>query len=246
MEWANTMKINKELAKGLLLGGMVVLFILIAMSYAFDKDNVEIFVNGDKIDRDIISIGSIASTADKYEFDPEEEIDISMKVTNDLNQDYDFKVMVWKENILGSKEIIVYESDPVTIEKDKSFTFSTEYRVPLEPGTYFISTISYYAPIGHMNFATYDDGTYFIITVLDTTPVVHENDAEETPTPTPTATGTPITLVTDVPCPIETYDEESFFDFIDLEDENTQIGIALIIMALIPVIGFFVIRYRKK
>ena len=240
------MKIDNELTKKLLISGMVILFILIAASYIFEEDNVKLFVNGDEVKRDIITIGSIASTADKYEFDPGEKMEISMDVTNDRFTDYDFKAKVWEEKTLGSQEVVVFESDPVTIEKDKSFTFSTEYRVPLEPGTYFISTISYYAPVGHMNFATHDDGTYFTIEVLDTTPVLPEVNDTIAETPEPTPTGTPISLVTDVPCPVTEYEDELIFGVIDLEDEKTQMGIGLIIMALIPIIGFFVIRYKKR
>lgn len=236
------MKIDNEFMKKLLIGGMIVLFMLIAASYAFEKDNVTLFVNGDEVKRDVITIGSIASIADKYKFDPGEKMEISMDVTNDRNQDYDFKVKVWEEKTLGSQEIVAFESDPVTIEESKSFTFSTEYTVPLEPGTYFISTISYYAPVGHMNFATYDDGTYFSIVVLDNPPVTPEPTEEATEE----ATGTPTVNDTDIPPSSVTGEDDYLFGIIDLEDESTQIGIALIIMILIPVIGFFVIRYKNK
>lgn len=241
------MKIDNEFMKRLLIGGMVIIFIMIAASYVFEKDNVTLFVNGDEVKKDIITIGSIASTADKYEFDPGEKMEISMDVTNDRSQEYDFKVKVWEEKTLGSQETIVFESDPVTIGKDESFTFSTEYIVSLEPGMYFISTVSYYAPVGHPNFARHDDGTHFKIVVLDNPPVVYEDDIEEisTPTPTPTATGTPISLITDVPYPI-TEDDGYISRIIDLEDEKTQMGIGLITMALVFIVGLFIIRYRKK
>lgn len=238
------MKIDDELTKKLLIGGMVIIFILIAASYTFDKDNIKLFVNGDEVGKDIITIGSIASTADKYEFDPGEKMEISMDVTNDRNVEYDFKVKVWEEKTLGSEEIIVFESDPVTIEKDRSFTFSTEYTVPLEPGIYFISTLSYYAPVGHMNFARYDDGTYFTITVLDNPPVIY-NDTEEpteTPTATGTETGTPTPTATGTPSLDVTDDDESIFDFVDLEDEYTKIFIGIFAVLFVLIVGYFALR----
>lgn len=237
------MKIDNDLMKKVLIGGMALVFIMIAMTYAFEKDNVKIFVNGDEVEKDTITIGSVISTTDVYEYDPNENIEISAVVTNDRNQDYDFIVKVWEETSLSSQDNEIYESDPVTIAEGETFTFLIEHNVPLEPGTYFYSIKSYYAPVGHINFATYDDGTYFTVTVLDTTPVTYDNDVEEIETPEPTATGTPITLVTDIPCPVTEEDDKPL---IDLDDENTQIGIGLIIMVLIPIIGYFAIRHKKK
>ena len=242
------MKLDSELGKKLLIGSAIVVFLFFALTLISEKDNTVIFVNGDVVDEAIPSLGSVSAFYDAYYFDPGETMEISVKVTNDRNDDYDFSVKVWEEKVLGSQEVLAFESLPVTIKEGQTHTFTTEYQVPLEPGEYFYSIVSYYAPVGHSNFATYDDGDSFMIEVLDTTPVAEDDGTPTaTDTPEPIETGTPI--VTDGPTPVtdvvgvEDEDEEPL---IDLEDETTQIGIALIIMASIPIIGFFVIRYRKK
>ena len=242
------MKFDSEFGKKLLIGGAVVVFILFAMSLIGEKDNTVIFVDGDLVDEGIPSLGSIGASADAYYFDPGETMEVSIWVTNDRDDDYDFMVKMWEEKTFGSQEVLAYESLPVTIKEGQTHTFTTEYQVPLEPGEYFYSIVSYYAPVGHSNFATYDDGDFFMIEVLDTTPVAEDDGTPTaTDTPEPIETGTPI--VTDGPTPVtdvvgvEDEDEEPL---IDLDDEATQIGIALIIMALIPITGFFVIRYRKR
>ena len=242
------MKFDSEFGKKLLIGGAVVVFILFAMSLIGEKDNTVIFVDGDLVDEGIPSLGSIGASADAYYFDPGETMEVSIWVTNDRDDDYDFMVKMWEEKTFGSQEVLAYESLPVTIKEGQTHTFTTEYQVPLEPGEYFYSIVSYYAPVGHSNFATYDDGDFFMIEVLDTTPVAEDDGTPTaTDTPEPIETGTPI--VTDGPTPVtdvvgvEDEDEEPL---IDLDDETTQIGIALIIMASIPIIGFFVIRYRKR
>ena len=242
------MKFDSELMKKILIGGAVVVFILFALSLLGDKDNTVVFVDGDAISEGIPSLGSIGASADAYYFDPGETMEVSIWVTNDRDDDYDFMVKMWEEKTFGSQEVLAYESLPVTIKEGQTHTFTTEYQVPLEPGEYFYSIVSYYAPVGHSNFATYDDGDFFMIEVLDTTPVAEDDGTPTaTDTPEPIETGTPI--VTDGPTPVtdvvgvEDEDEEPL---IDLDDEATQIGIALIIMALIPITGFFVIRYRKR
>ena len=242
------MKFDSEFGKKLLIGGAVVVFILFAMSLIGEKDNTVIFVDGDLVDEGIPSLGSIGASADAYYFDPGETMEVSIWVTNDRDDDYDFMVKMWEEKTFGSQEVLAYESLPVTIKEGQTHTFTTEYQVPLEPGECFYSIVSYFAPVGHSNFATYDDGDFFMIKVLDTTPVAEdEGDVTVTETPTPTATATP--LVTDVPPAVAGdagVEGEEDIPLIDLDDESTQIAIALIIMASIPIIGFFVIRYRKK
>jgi len=242
------MKIDTEFMKKLLVGGMAFVFILILISCISEKDNVAIFVNGDEVSRDAITIGSIVTTADTYEFNPGETMEISMVVMNKFDGDYDFTVTVWEEKELASQEVVAFESEPVTIQTGDSHTFSTEHKVPLEPGEYFYSIISFYSPVGHPNFATYDDGAYFKIKVLDTTPVADGSDVIVTETPVPTETdtevGTPI--ATSTPATVGAEEDEDDTPWIDLDDEPTQIGIALIIMASIPIIGFFVIRRKNK
>lgn len=244
------MKLDSEFGKKLLIVGAVVIFLFFALSLISEKDNTVIFVDGDVVDEGIPSLGSIGALSDAYEYDPGETMKVSMLVTNDRDDDYDFMVKMWEEKVFGSQEILAYESLPVTIKKGQSHTFTTEYQVPLKPGECFYSIVSYYAPVGHSNFATYDDGDFFMIKVLDTTPVAEDDGtptATDTPEPTPTPTTTP--LVTDVPPPVAGdtgIEDEEDRPLIDLEDEPTQIGIALIIMASIPIIGFFIIRYRKR
>ena len=243
------MKFDSELMKKILIGGAVIVFILFALSLLGDKDNTVVFVDGDAISEGIPSLGSVGALSDAYEYDPGEVMEVSMVVTNDRDDDYDFMVKMWEEKTFGSQEVLAYESLPVTIKKGQSHTFTTEYQVPLEPGGCFYSIVSYFAPVGHSNFATYDDGDFFLINVLDTTPVAEDDGTPTaTDTPEPTETGTPATtgtpLITDVPPSV--IEDEDDRPLIDLEDETTQIGIALIIMASIPIIGFFIIRYRKR
>ena len=242
------MKFDSELMKKILIGGAVVVFVLFALSLLGDKDNTVVFVDGDAISEGIPSLGAVGALSDAYEYDPGETMEVSMVVTNNRDDDYDFMVKMWEEKTFGSQEILAYESLPVTVKKGQSYTFTTEYQVPLEPGECFYSIVSYFAPVGHSNFATYDDGDFFMIKVLDTTPVAEDDGTPTaTDTPEPTETGTP--LVTDVPPPVTGdagVEDEEDRPLIDLDDEATQIGIALIIMALIPITGFFVIRYRKR
>lgn len=243
------MKFDSELMKKILIGGAVIVFILFAISLLSDKDNTNVFVDGDAVTEGIPSLGSVGAFGDAYEYDPGETMEVSITITNDRDDDYDFMVKMWEEKTFGSQEVLAYESIPVTIIKGQSHTFTTEYQVPLEPGGCFYSIVSYYAPVGHSNFAMYDDGDFFLINVLDTTPVAEdEGTPTATDTPEPTPTDTPI--VTDGPTPVtdivRAEDDEEDRPLIDLDDENTQIGIALIIMASIPIIGFFVIRYRNR
>lgn len=242
------MKFDSELMKKILIGGAVVVFVLFALSLLGDKDNTVVFVDGDAISEGIPSLGSVRALSDAYEYDPGETMEISIVVTNERDDDHDFSVKVWEEKVFGSQEVLAFESLPVTIKEGQSHTFTTEYQVPLEPGECFYSIVSYYAPVGHPNFATYDDGDFFMIKVLDTTPVAEDDGTPTaTDTPEPTETGTPI--VTDGPTPVTAVvgvEDEEDIPLIDLDDESTQIGIALIIMASIPIIGFFVIRYRNR
>lgn len=249
------MKIDKELTKKLLVVGAMVLFVGLFLLYSDDED-VSVFVNGDEVSKTTLSIGSIASTADTYEFAPGETMILTMAVTNNQNQEYDFSVTVWEEISIGSQDIEVFKSVPITLDEGQSHTFTTDIIVPFEPGTYFYSTVSYYSPVGFFEYSMYNSGTYFSVTVLDITPVstpTPEGTPVATPTPDiddttpPGVTGTP--GITGTPS-IDDGDEDSPFntilDGIDLEDEDTKIVLAAIAFGAIMAIGLTVINKRRK
>ena len=242
------MKFDSELMKKILIGGALVVFILFAFSLLGDKDNAVVFVDGDVVSDDIPSLGSVGAFGDAYEYNPGETMEVSITITNERDNDYDFVVKMWEEKDFDSQGVPVFESLPVTIKKGQFHIFTTEHQVPLEPGGLFYSVVSYYAPVGHSNFAVYDDGDFFYIVVLDTTPVAEDDGTPTvTDTPEPTETGTPI--VTNGPLPVTDVvgvEDEEDRPLIDLDDEATQIAIALIVMVLIPITGFFVIRYRNR
>lgn len=249
------MKIDKELIKKLLVVGAMVLFIGLFLLYTDDKD-VSVFVNGDEVSKVTLSIGSIASTADTYEFAPGETMILTTAVTNNQNQEYDFSVTVWEEISIGSQDTEVFKSVPITLAEGQSHTFTADIIVPFEPGTYLYSTLSYYSPVGFSEYLMYDDGTYFSVTVLDITPVstpTPEGSPVATSTPDiddttpPGVTGTP--GITGTPS-INDEDEYSPFDTvfggINLEDENTKILLAAIAFGAIMAIGLTIINIRRK
>jgi len=228
---------------------MTLAFVLIVASYLCEPDNVQIYVNGDEVDKDAVVTGSVAATPDIYKLDPNEIMEISAKVTNERDGDYDFKVVVWEGPSVGSQDTKIFESESITIKESQFVTFSKYYQVPLEPGTYYYSIISYYAPVGHPNFGQYDDGTNFAIEVLDTTPIVYDDTptatATPTPTVTPTETATPNATATPMNITVDgVEDEEPLFDPIDFEDENFKMVIGIVVAMLIVILGYFVIRNK--
>ena len=247
------MKFDNETGKKLLIGGMLIVFILIAASYLFASDNVTTFVNGDEVSGDGIAIGSVATTPDFYEFYTGETMDITVDVTNNQNQEFDFKVVIWEGPTAGSKETEIFESEQLTLEVGENFVFSTDYKVPLEPGIYYYSTISYYAPVGFSNFGQYDDGTNFAIEVISLGPGTPYDTptTDDTPTGTPTATPTPDADETPTATPTETVDngdgtedgdEEDPYAFID--DENFKIAVGISVALLFVIFGYFAIRNK--
>ena len=88
---------------------------LFAISLLGDKDNTVVFVDGDAISEGIPSLGSVGAFADAYEYNPGETMEVSITVTNERDDDYDFMVKMWEEEDFGSDGIVFYESLPVTI-----------------------------------------------------------------------------------------------------------------------------------
>lgn len=239
------MKFDNETGKKLLIGGMLIVFVLIAASYLLESDNVKTFVNGDEVNRDGVAIGALATTPDYYEFYTGETMDITMDVTNDQIEEFDFKVVIWEGPTAGSKETEIFESEQLTLDVGENFVFSTEYRVPLEPGIYYYSAISYYAPVGYANFGQYDDGTSFVIEVISLGP--------DAPTATPTETGTPTTTPTETGTPTatptetadngdDTEDDGTDSDFTD--DENFKLAVGISLGIFLIIIGYFAIRNK--